>query len=83
MTEGGFDYRGQRDWLKRIHQLKKELRSATSEPSLIIPQAAKAYGTELNPKRVRHSRLQPALKERSQPRSKIASRHRGLKKEAG
>ena len=83
MTEGGFDYWGQRDWLKRIHQLKKELRSATSEPRLKIPEPTKAYGTDLNPKRVRHSSQQPALKASSPPRSPIASRHRGLKKEAG
>lgn len=83
MTEGGFDYWGQRDWLKRIYQLKQELRSAASELSLKIPEPAKAYGSKLNPKGVRHSRQQPVLKTRSQPRSPIASRRRGLKKEAG
>ena len=83
MTEGGFDYFGQRDWLKRIHQLKQEFRSATSEPRLKIPESAQADGTDLNPKRGRYSSQQPALKARSRPRSPIASRHRGLKKEAG
>ena len=83
MTEGGFDYWGQKDWLKRIHQLKKELRSAASEPSLKIPEPAKVYGANLNPKQVRQSSQQPVLKARSLPRSPIANRHRGLKKEAG
>ena len=71
MTQDGFDYWGKRDWLKRIHQLKKELRSATSDPSLIIPQPVKASGTHLNPKQIRPSGKQPALKARSLPKSPI------------
>ncbi len=83
MTEGGFDYWGQRDWLKRIHQLKKELRSAASKPSLNFPEPAIAYGTKLTPKRGQHNSPQPVLKAKSLPKSPIVSRHRGLKKEAG
>lgn len=52
MTEGDLDYLGHDDWRKRIHQLKKELRSAPSEPSRTIPEQPKAYGTELKPKRI-------------------------------
>ena len=74
MTEGGFDYWGQRDWLKRIHQLKKELRSTTAEPSLKIPEPTATYGVEFNSKRVRPNRQQPVLKARSLPRSPLASR---------
>ena len=73
MTEGGFDYWGQRDWLKHIHQLKKELRSTTAEPSLKIPEPTKAYDVKLNSKRVRPSRQQPVLKTRSLPRSPLAN----------
>lgn len=82
MTEGGFDHWGQREWLKRIHQLKKELRSAASEPVLKIPESAKAYGSKLNPKR-RQTRQQPALEARSLPSSPIASQHRGPRTKAG
>ena len=52
MTEGALDYLGKADWRKRIHQLKRELRSNTSKQSLTIPEQPKAYGTELRPKRI-------------------------------
>lgn len=53
MSEGPLDFLGQGDWRKRIHQLKQELRSSTSkQKSLTIPEQPKAYGTELNPKRI-------------------------------
>lgn len=67
MTDGDFDFLGQAYWRKRIHQLKLELRSAASGPSLSIPEAAKAYGTELKPKRDRHGE-RPAI-----PKREIAS----------
>ena len=51
MSEGDLDYLGQSYWRKRIHQIKQELRSSPSEPSLAIPEQTKAYGTELKPKR--------------------------------
>ena len=73
MTEGGFDYWGQRDWLKRIHQLKKELRATTAEPSLKIPEPTATCGVKLNSKRVRPSRQQPVLKARSMPSSPLAN----------
>ena len=52
MTDGALDYLGQGYWRKRIHQIKQELRAATTEPSLSIPEQAKPYGTELKPKRI-------------------------------
>ena len=74
MTKGGFDYWGQRDWLKRIHQLKKELRSTAAEPSLKIPEPTKTYGVEFNSKRDRTRRQLPVLKAKSLTRSPLASR---------
>ncbi|MDJ0706543.1 MAG: hypothetical protein QNJ46_25005 [Leptolyngbyaceae cyanobacterium MO_188.B28] len=74
MAEGGFDYWGQRDWLKRIHQLKKELRSTAVEPSLKIPEPTQTYGVEFNSKRGRNRRQLPVLKAKSLPRSPLASR---------
>ena len=51
MDEGDLDFLGQGHWRKRIHQIKQGLRSSTSEPSLVIPEQIKPYGTELRPKR--------------------------------
>ena len=73
MTEDGFDYWGQRDWLKRIHQLKKELRSTAAEPSLKIPEPTTNYGVEFNSKRVRTGSQPPVLKARSRPSSPLSS----------
>ena len=67
MTEGDRDYLGHGYWRKRIHQIKQELRSATTKPSLSIPEQAKPYGTELKPKRDPHGG-RPAI-----PKSEIAS----------
>ena len=55
MSDGDFDFLGQGYWRKRVHQLKLELRSDASGANLSLPEAAKAYGTELKPKRDRPS----------------------------
>ena len=55
MTTGDLDFLGHADWRKRIHQIKQELRSATPKQSRTFPEQAKPDGTELKPKRDRHS----------------------------
>lgn len=51
MTERHFDFLGQGDWRKRLHQLKQELRGKPSEHRPAIPEQVKGHGTELKPKR--------------------------------
>ena len=46
MTANNFDFLGQGDWRKRIYQLKQELRSSASKPSLAIPEQTKPYGNK-------------------------------------
>lgn len=67
MSEGNLDYLEHSYWRKRIHQLKQELRSNTSEVSLVIPEQVKTDGTELKPKRNLNS-VKPTL-----PKPAIAS----------
>ena len=67
MSEKDLDYLGYGYWRKRIHQIKQEFRSSASEPSLVIPEQVKAYGTGTRPKRDLDS-IKPPM-----PKREIAS----------